>query len=257
LIGNLVYGVVLVKQTTSATWLALAVTVLVAGIETRAYAASVASYAASADPGVAPDANANSVDAWTVSTMIPPGGGNGAGSFFGFGDNWVLYSFPDGPTAGASQADHTLAGGPLAVGQTMSIRWANRAIQAGTSVGVSLMAGSSPAITVRFQGGGSYLVDDVTPAQPLAEPFHYETLTPLSITLLSPTTYSGVFGATAFSGTYAGSISGVRVFNGGAGNGSDVFFNNLTIAVPEPGSLALIAIGALTLAARWRAGVRN
>jgi len=120
-----------VKQTTSATWLALTLAVMAMGIETRAYAASVASYTASADPGVAPDANANSVDAWTVSTMIPPGGGNGAGSFFGFGDNWVIYSFPDGPTAGASQADHTFAGGALAVGQTMSIRWANASRAAG------------------------------------------------------------------------------------------------------------------------------
>jgi hypothetical protein len=192
------------------------------------------------------------VDVWTVSTQIPPGGGNGAGSFFGFGDNWVLYSFPDGPTAGAAQADHTFAGGPLLVGQTIAIRWANRAIQPGTSVGVSLMSGGTPAITVRFLGGGSYLLDDVTPAQPLAEPFHYETLTPLSVTLTSATTYTGQFGATPISGTLAGTIDGIRVFNAGAGNGSDVFFNNLAVSIPEPSAVALFASSSLLLAVRRR-----
>jgi len=215
------------------------------------HGASVASYVASADPGVAPDANGNTVNVWTVSTQVPPGGGNGAGSFFGFGNNWVLYSFPDGPTAGAAQADHTFAGGPVTAGQTVSIRWANRAIQAGTSVGVSLMSGGTPAITVRFLGGGSYLVDDVTPAQPLSEPFHYETLTPLSITLQSATTYTGQFGVTPFSGSFAGTIDGIRMFNAGAGNGSDVFFNNLTVSIPEPASIALAATCALA-ALVWR-----
>src|SRR3972149_5989836 len=145
-------GGVLMKIQLSIMAIAVVVGIGAAVGSTAIQAATIASYVASDDPGGAPDANSNAVDAWTVSTMVPPGGG-GAGSFFGFGDSWVLYSYPDGPGAGTAHADHTLVGGPLGVGQTVSIDWANSAIQAGSSVGVSLTSGGSRQGAVRWVGG--------------------------------------------------------------------------------------------------------
>jgi hypothetical protein len=218
-------------------------------------------FVASADPGIAPDSNGNTSDAWTVSTVVPPGGGNGAGSFFGFGDNWVLYSFPDGPTAGSAFADHTFAGGALAVGETVSIRWANRAIQAGSSVGVSLMSSSTPAVTVRYMGQNpvdTYLYDDAGGnGQAVGQTFMYETLSPFTFALTSATTYSASYNGVPWSGTLAGAIDGIRVFNAAGGNGSDIFFNNLTVArVPEPSCLALAMLVGIGLAARRRQCLR-
>ena len=63
--------------------------------------------------------------------------------------------------------------------------------------------------------------------------FQYQTLAPFVITLNSATTYSASYNGTPWSGTYSGTIDGIRVFNDRAGDGSDVFFNNLAI-VPEP-----------------------
>ena len=49
------------------------------------------------------------------------------------------------------------------------------------------------------------------------------------------------------------SLTGIDVFNHDAGNASDVDFNNLTVAVPEPGVVGLASLGgALLLGYRRR-----
>jgi hypothetical protein len=210
-------------------------------------AASITSYVASDSPGSAPDANGNTFDAWTVSTITPPGGG--AGSFYGFGNSWVLYSFPDGAAAGSAFADHTFAGGALGVGQTVSIQWANSAVQTGSPVGVSLMSGGTAVATVKFVGGapgGIVTYDDAGGTnQSTGVGFAYQTLRPFLFKLDSGTTYSASFNGTPWTGTLAGSpIDGIRVFNSAGGNGSDVFFNNLAI-VPEPSATSAMALAML------------
>jgi hypothetical protein len=218
-------------------------------------AASMASYVASDSPGTAPDANGNTVDTWTVSTITPQGGG--AGSFFGFGNSWVIFSFPDGAAAGSSFADHTFVGGPLGIGQPVFIQWANRAIQAGSSVGVSLMSGGTPVATLKFVGGdpdGVYRYDDAGgTGQSTGVPFAFESQRPFVFTRDSAITYSASFAGTPWSGTLAGgAIDGIRMFNAAGGNGSDVIFNNLSI-VPEPScAVAVLTLMCLSTAALRR-----
>jgi hypothetical protein len=236
-------GGVLVKQHLSTTALAVAAAICLAVNSAHVEAASPESFVASDDPGVAPDSNGNTADAWTVSTVIPPGAG-GAGSFFGFGDSWALFSYPDGAEAGSAFADHTFAGGALGIGDMVSIRWANRAIQGGSSVGASLMSGGTPAVTVRYLGQNpvdTYLYDDAGGSgQAVGQTFMYETLTPFTFQLTSATTYSASFNGVPWSGTLSGPIDGIRMFNAAGGNGSDVFFNDLTITpAPEPSCVAL------------------
>ena len=234
----------------------LAVTYLALSAES-VFAASAASYVASADPAASPDANAGTADAWAV-TVTNPSGLGGAGSFFGFGPNWVIWSSPFGNdpnvAGGFVRADHTFLGGPLDVSQAVSIDWANRAIHTGKSVGVSLTSGGTRVVTVKFVGGdvdGVYRYDDDGGTdQSTGEGFMYETLAPLVITLDSATTYSASFNGTPWSGSYTGPIDGIQVFNDAAGDGSDTFFNNLSI-VPEPATAGLAMIcGVLVLARR-------
>lgn len=234
-------------------WTILAVIVgLSFGIgETALDAASLTSYVASDDPGAAPDSNGNADDAWTVSTMVPQGAG-GAGSFFGFGDSWVLFSFPDGAEAGTALADHTFVGGALDIGQTVALDWGNSAIQAGASVGVSLTSGGTRVVTLRWLGDSpvdSYLYDDDGGAgQEVGQTFMYQTPALLEFTLDSATTYSASYNGVPWSGTYSGPIDGIQVFNDAAGNGSDVIFNNLRI-IPEPNTIALVLVSGLMLIA--------
>jgi hypothetical protein len=130
----------------------------------------------------------------------------------------------------------------LGVGQAVTIDWANRAIDTGNSVGVSLMSTGAPAVTFKFVGGdanGVYRYDDAGGAgQSTGEPFAYQSMRTLKFAITSPGTYSASYGTSTWSGTYAGTIDGIQVFNNGGGNGSDVPFNNLVV-VPEPASLVL------------------
>src|SRR5689334_5034174 len=133
-------------------------------VGTSVQAATIASFVASGDPGGTPDANAQSVDAWT--TTLSSTGGRGSGFFSPFtlsSTPWVLFSFPSGGVNGSIQANHTFDGGPLSAGQSVQIDWANRAIDTGNAVGVSLMSAGSPAVTFKFVGGdpnGVYRYDD-------------------------------------------------------------------------------------------------
>jgi len=211
-----------------------------------AEAATISSYVASGDPGGAPDANAQSVDAWT--TTLSSNGGRGSGFFSPFTLSptpWVLFSFPSGGVNGSIQANHTFDGGPLGVGQVVMIDWANRAIDAGSSVGVSLMSAGTPTVTFKFVGGdpnGVYRYDDAGgTGQSTGAPFAYQSMQTLKFAITGPGTYSASYGPSSWNGTYTGAIDAIQVFNNGGGNGSDVPFNNLVV-VPEPTSSCLQSV---------------
>lgn len=250
-------GGVLVKQHLSMAAWAAAMVVGLAVITANVEAATIASYSASADPNAAPDANAGTDDAWSVtSTDVGTGG---TGSFLDGTRGWAIWSSPFGgdpaTQTDAVRADHAFVGGPLNVGQTVSIDWANSGILTDRVVGVSLMSGGTPMITVKFIGGdldGVYRYDDAGGTdQNTGQGFQYQTLAPLVIALNSATTYSASYNGTPWSGTYSGPIDGIQVFNDRAADASDVYFNNLAI-VPEPTCLALAMLAGMCVAPRRR-----
>src|SRR5262249_41754945 len=151
---------------------------------------------------------------WTVTQTAAGGSGSGFFQPFGLPANpWVLFSYPDGTGAsGAIQADHALTGGALAPGQNVQIDWANRAINTGAAVGVSLTSGGSPAVTLKFVGGdplGVYRYDDAGGTdQSTGEGFAYQNLRTVKFTITGATTYSATFGSSTWSGTYSGAIDG-------------------------------------------------
>ncbi len=78
--------------------------------------------------------------------------------------------------------------------------------------------------------------------------YQYQNEFNIAFTMTGANTYSAVAGSDAWSGTFNGSLTGIEVFNDGAGNGSDVAFNTLTIApVPEPGVIGLASFGGVLL----------
>ena len=125
---------------------------------------------------------------------------------------------------------------------------------------MSLTSGGTPVVTVKFIGGdldGVYRYDDAggtnqSTGQAFLTP--NTVLAPFVVTLDSATTYSASYNGTPWSGTYSGSIDGIRVFNDRAGDGSDVYFNNLSVAVPEPSCIALAMLAGLCLVTRRRQG---
>jgi hypothetical protein len=139
-----------------------------------------------------------------------------------------------GGVNGVIQADHILDGGALAAGQSVRVDFANRAVAPGGSVGVSLTSGGTTVATFKFSGGdpnGVYRYDDATGAdQSTGEPFAYQTVQSFEFSLNSPTTYTAAYGLSSWNGTIpAGAIDGVRVFNNGGGDASDLAFNNLAV----------------------------
>jgi hypothetical protein len=239
-------------------------------------------YTATATPGNTPDGvdqNSNPVDVWTVTDAPGTGTGNGQGQYFGtaFGgetlSGWQIWtspgSSPGGPgVSGSVNAVDTFAGGALSIGQTVSINYEMRATDTGTQVGVSLLNGSGPAITVGIFGGepnaanpytgNGYYYSDAgsTYASAGSMGYQYQSEFSMAFTVTGADTYSAVVGSDSWTGTFNGSLTGIDVFNDGAGNGSDVAFNNLEV-VPEPSTLAmLVSGGAMLLGHRrkfWRA----
>ena len=181
-----------------------------------------------------PDANANVDDAWTIT--LGPNGGRGSFQGFaelGIGSAWAMFSYPIGGINGTAQADHTFVGGALAAGQSVRLDFANSAIAAGASVGVSLTSGGSPVATFKFVGNdplGVYRYDDLGGTdQNTGEPFAYRSPASFEFSVNSAGNYTAAYGLSSWSGSYSGSIDGIRLFNNAGGDGSDVIFNNMVI----------------------------
>jgi hypothetical protein len=230
--------------------IAIAKCLLVVGLVTVANTAMASTsilYTASGDPGLNPDADAQTADVWTTTQTGT--GGSGSGYFAPFTltpTPWVLFSYPVGGVNGVIQADHILDGGALSVGQSVRVDIANRAIAPGGSVGVSLTSGGTVVASFKFSGGdpnGVYRYDDAAGTnQNTGEPFAYQTVQTFEFSLNSPTTYTGAYGLSSWNGTISGGpVDGVRVFNNGAGDGSDLAFNNLAVGATSLVPLTLEA----------------
>jgi len=217
------------------------------------------SYTATAAPGNMPDGtdqNANPVNVWTnVITLggtngAGDGGADGAGVYFGspfsggLGNVWQEYSYQnDGVGLGGSvDAYDTFAGGALTVGQTVSINFEMRATDPASNgrppgeVGVSLLNGTNTAIKFYIYGGGPgwYFYTDAGTNAADAGPMTYRYQSPFNVafTVTGANTYFAVAGSDTWTGTFNGPLTGIDVFDHAGGNGSDVGFNNLTVA-PE------------------------
>ncbi len=229
-----------------------------------ASASSTFSYTATASPGSNPDGvdeNNNSVSVWTL--IETPGGTNGdndngedgQGVYFGNPDggggiggasenSWQEYSYQNDGTGlgGSVDATNVFAGGALTAGQTVSINFVMRATDPASDgrapglVGVSLLSGANVAVTFYIYGGGPgyYLYADASGTNKDAGPmsYQYQSAFNIAFTITGANTYTAVAGSDTWSGTFNGPLTGIDVFNHAGGNGSDVGFNNLTIA-PE------------------------
>jgi hypothetical protein len=238
----------------------------VAGVISLASASNNVSYTATATPGSNPDGvdqAANPLQVWTLTTTPGASGADGSGAYYGsqpsLGNAWQLYSYQnDGVGNGGSAfANTTFTGGALAIGQTVSINFNMRATDPGKQVGLSLLNGSGDAITFGIFGGepnsgypytgNGYYYTDAGSAYVSAGSmgYQYQSFFNIAFTVTGASTYSAVAGSDSWSGTFAGSLTGMQVFNAAAGNGSDVGFNNLIISsVPEPTTLSMLATAA-------------
>ena len=211
------------------------------------------SYTATAAPGSTPDGtdqNSNPVNVWTLTQTTGATGNGISGSYLGAPfsgafSGWQIWSSENGGITGQGgwiDASNVFAGGALTVGQTVSINFEMRATDPVTTngpagvVGVSLLNGTNNAITFYIYGGGPnyYSYTDAVSNAAKAGPMTYQYQVPFNIafTVTGPNTYLAVAGSDTWTGTFAGSLTGIDVFNHAGGNGSDVGFNNLTVA-PE------------------------
>ena len=247
-----------------------------------ASAADNVSYTATANPSGSPDGvdqSANPVDVWTVTTAPGFNGTDGAGSYYGsqpsLGNAWQMYSFQNSGVGhgGSAFSTTTFAGGALAIGQTVSINFNMRALDApggGTNLsingqaGLSLLNGSGNAITLAIIGGGPnhYYYNDSGTNNANAGPlgYQYQNAFVVAFTVTGAGTYSGIAsnanGTDSWTGTFSGSLVGMQVFDSKGGNGSDVGFNNLTV-VPEPGTFGLVVGGLAFLGYGFRRRARR
>ena len=248
------------------------------GVASLASASNVFSYTATATPGSSPDGldqNNNPVSVWTITQGPGVTGGGISGAYYGtaFGgealSGWQIWSSPNNLSTGEGgfiDASDIFAGGALSIGQTVSINFEMRAVDPGRDVGVSLLNGSGDAITFGIYGGepnagypytgNGYFYSDAGSADVSAGSmgYQYQNEFNIAFTVTGANTYSAVAGSDAWSGTFNGSLVGIDVFNFGAGNGSDMAFNNLTVAspVPEPGTMSLVFLGAALSFFGWK-----
>ena len=214
------------------------------------------SYTATATPGAQPDGvdqNNNPVDIWTIAQYAGATNGGNSGAYFGTAfsgealSGWQIWSSPGSLPAGDGgviEASNMFAGGPLTVGQTVSINFEMRAIDAGRHVAVSLLNSNGYAITFGIFGGepnagypytgNGYFYSDAGSSYVSAGSlsYQYQSEFNISFTITGTNTYHAVCGSDSWNGTYSGQLLGIDVGNFGAGNGSDMAFNNLTVA-PE------------------------
>jgi len=236
------------------------------GAAGMASASTLNSYTATAAPGSNPDGvdqNSNPVQVWT-QTQGTGGSGSGEGSWTLTPNYWQIYTYPDGNNViGPITETHMFDGGALAIGQTVSLAFEMSATNPHTDVGVDLLNGSGDAVTFGIYGaepdatnpyytGSGYFYSDAGSGGDVnagSMGYQYHSAFNISFTVTGANTYSAVAGTDSWSGTFSGSLLGIDVFNNAAGNGSDVAFNNLAV-VPEPGTFALVGVGALLLGSR-------
>jgi hypothetical protein len=219
------------------------------------------------------DQNNNPVSVWTLAQNpgVTGGGVSGAYSGTAFGgetlSGWQIWSSPGGGSTGEGgfiEASNIFSGGALSIGQTVSLNFEMRAVDPGRDVGVSLLNGSGDAVTFGIYGGepssypytgNGYFYSDAGSADVSAGSmgYQYQSEFNIAFTVTGANTYSAVAGSDSWSGTFSGSLLGIDVFNYGAGNGSDLAFNNLTVApVPEVGTVSLFVLGGGVMLMRWR-----
>lgn len=238
------------------------------GLTMVAAASDNFSYSATGTPGSTPDGvdqNNNPVNVWTLTQTSGVTGGGTSGAYFGTAfsgetlSGWQIWTSPgslDTGDGGFIDASDLFSGGALSVGQTVSIDFEMRAIDPGRDVGVSLLNGSGDAITFGIYGGepgaypytgNGYFYSDAgsTDVSAGSMGYQYQSEFNIAFTVTGADTYSAVAGSDSWTGTFSGSLLGIDVFNDGAGNGSDMGFNNLTVAgpVPEPGTASLVSLG--------------
>jgi hypothetical protein len=232
------------------------------------------SYTATASPGNNPDGVDQALTPLQVWTLTTTPGFNpsldGSGAYYGsqpsLGNAWQLYSYQNSGVGngGSAFANTTFAGGALSIGQTVSINFNMRAVDPGKQVGLSLLNGSGnaitfgifggePNVTYPYTGSGYYYTDAGSSyASAGSMGYQYQSYFNIEFTVTGAGTYSAVAGSDSWSGTYSGSLIGMQAFDAAAGNGSDVGFNNLTITtVPEPSTLAMLALGSVGIFG-WR-----
>lgn len=246
------------------------------GAAGMASASNLFSYNATAAPGTSPSdgvdvLNGNApVEIWSVTQSPGVTGGGISGDYFGTAfsgetlSGWQMWSSPGSLSTGEGgfiDASTTFAGGALSIGQTVSINFEMRAVDPGREVGVSLLNASGNAITFGIFGGepdasypytgSGYYYSDAGSSYASAGSMSYQYQNEFNIafTVTGAGTYSAVAGSDSWSGTFSGSLIGMDVYNHGAGNGSDVAFNNLAV-VPEPGTIAFMGLGLALLL--WR-----
>lgn len=236
--------------------LALA-TALLALDATASHAASIAidtgtNYVASGsfNPGVGNFGTG--FGAWAFSQQ--GGGGSYLGESVGATglpetDTWGIYA----STSGTSSVDRPFTGGPLLLGQTVSINMGiGGGVANGGTIGINLLSGATPEFTVVFVGGGSlWQLNDgggnfgatgigFSANTTVSTAFTYEGGNNYNIQLVEGSgTYSGI-GYTASS--TLSDITGIRLFSVNQGGDDNGGFSDLTV-VPEPSTWAMLGLG--------------
>lgn len=170
----------------------------------------------------------------------------------------------------SASASRSFTGGALSIGQSFKISTDNGGIDTDRTVGFALTdASGNRRFEFSFLGGGSKYQVKGSSTQ-LTSTGYSTRGEQTTFTLTGADTYAfevvfnnlqNVGGTTTetFTGTLGGTpgngLTGFSAFNGNAnaGGNNDFFFNSLEVtAVPEPTSLAALAVGGLTLLGRRR-----
>lgn len=235
----------------------------------NAFAATNVFYTASDDPKNNPDANSGTVNVWNTFATTGDtnqagffqgdsavnGGGAGAGS-----SAWATYANNSQET----YSSHSFVGGSLLASQTVSLQFDNGDIASGKSTGIQLYNGATLLFQFYFQGGQSNFeyYDNLGGFNQGTSADFTKNGGTFAFSLNSNTGYSASWinadGDSNHNAAWTGSIQNlgidrIQVYNNsaGGGNGSNVYFNNLTV-VPEPSAVLLGGLGVLALMRRRR-----
>ena len=184
---------------------------------------------------------------------------SGIGNVNTGGTSFGMYANPNGAFA---DADRSFAGGALTLGQTFSLQLAVNFRNGGK--GLNLYTGGTPTagtqvfnFNVGNPGTGDGYYYTVGTGSAVNTGFAYAADSVFTLAYTQQSATAGMFtisrtsaGTPAVNGTLNVALTGTtgvtsfRVYNSNATNSSsdNVFFNNLTI-VPEPSSIALLALG--------------